>query len=255
MKDEELDAILGQMAEEVPPVPADFRGRWMNAVRAEARETAPAAEDKTPKTVFLVRRTRILGVAAAFVFLIGGTLLWRNTKQTLTAAGVAGKQEAAVMFAAEENAAGSAAEEPAVMAAGVMDETEESAPEAADAYAGITELFSSMKAAGSVMNSAASSDMAAGAVMEEEADYAIYEAAAVEEAEPVPEPAAMPTAEPTAAPTAVPTAEPEKPGFLQETGAFFTDMGDFLLAALPYLLVLAVPAAAALAVRRKKARK
>ena len=49
--------------------------------------------------------------------------------------------------------------------------------------------------------------------------------------------------------------EPENAGFLQAAGAFFTDMGDFLLAALPYLLVLAVPAAAALVIRRKKARK
>ena len=154
MKDEELNVILEQMAEEVPPMPADFHDRWMNAVRAEARDAAPAAEDTTPnKTVSLVRRTRILSVAAAFVFLIGGTLLWRNTKQTLSAARVAEKKEAAVMLTAEEDAAGSVAEEPAVMAAGVMNEAEE----AAESNAVAAELFSSMKAAGSVMNSAASS--------------------------------------------------------------------------------------------------
>ena len=62
-------------------------------------------------------------------------------------------------------------------------------------------------------------------------------------------PAARPVATlmPTAAPTQ-PPAVPEKKtetaletrgtGFLQDAGAFLSDMGDFLLAALPYLLVL-----------------
>ena len=50
-------------------------------------------------------------------------------------------------------------------------------------------------------------------------------------------------------------AEEQKAGFLQEAGSFLADMGDFLLAALPYLAVLAVPAVAALVIRRKKNRK
>ena len=41
-----LDAELAQMAEEVPPMPADFHEKWMNAVRAEAQKSAPAAENK-----------------------------------------------------------------------------------------------------------------------------------------------------------------------------------------------------------------
>ena len=113
----------------------------------------------------------------------------------------------------------------------------------------------------------------------EEADYfmdaAAYEAApameapafgAVEEAAmpaptyaPIPEPTALstpkPTAAQTAAPTAVPAAGPEQADFLPAAGEFFTDMGDFLLAALPYLLVLAVPAVTALVIRRRKNRK
>ena len=111
----------------------------------------------------------------------------------------------------------------------------------------------------------------------EEADYAMeaaefeeepaMEAAVYEAAEeaavpapteaPTPEPTAAPTSVPTAEPTAVPTdePEPEQAGFLPAAGAFFTDMGDFLLAALPYLLVLAVPAVAALVIRRRKNKK
>ena len=44
----------------------------------------------------------------------------------------------------------------------------------------------------------------------------------------------------------------ESGSFLQDAGAFLTDMGDFLLAALPYLAVLAVPAVIALVIRRRK---
>ena len=127
MKDEELNVILDQMAEEVPPMPADFHDRWMNAVRAEAQDAAPAAEDTTQrKTVSLVRWTRILSVAAAFVFLIGGTLLWRSTKQSLSASDKAEKRETAAMTVAEENTAVPAAEEPAVPAAGAAEAGEPS---------------------------------------------------------------------------------------------------------------------------------
>jgi hypothetical protein len=67
----------------------------------------------------------------------------------------------------------------------------------------------------------------------------------------MPAPTEAPTAEPTAAQTEAPETE-KKTGFLSDAGAFFADMGDFLLAALPYLAVLAVPAAVALILRRKK---
>ena len=84
MKDEELNAILDQMADEVPPMPADFHARWMNAVRAEAGSTAPAGESVPKQPLSIVRWTRILSVAVVFVFLIGGTLLYRNSKKSLT---------------------------------------------------------------------------------------------------------------------------------------------------------------------------
>ena len=76
-------------------------------------------------------------------------------------------------------------------------------------------------------------------------------------AEPSVEPAVEPTEEPEVEPTEEPADEPEttgaeQPGLLQQAGEFFTDMGDFLLAALPYLAVLAVPAVAALLLSRRK---
>ena len=43
-----LDEALAQMAEEVPPMPADFHDRWMNAVRADAQQKAEPARGGTP---------------------------------------------------------------------------------------------------------------------------------------------------------------------------------------------------------------
>ena len=287
--DAELDAALEQMAEEAPPMPADFHARWMNAVRAEAGSTAPAEEPAPKNTLSVVRLTRILSIAAVFVFLIGGTLLYRNSKKSLTSSVplAAEKQENAETV--DEPAA-----EPAVEAAAgaVMEEAEEAAAEeplmmesymqaaAVDGAAGAPEEAEDrqdLKAAGAVPNTFAAASKTkpaeAAGIDAEEADYAMEaeepakEAAVYEAAEeaavpapteaPTPEPTAAPTSVPTAEPTAVPTdePEPEQAGFLPAAGAFFTDMGDFLLAALPYLLVLAVPAVAALVIRRRKNKK
>ena len=287
--DAELDAALVQMAEEAPPMPADFHARWMNAVRAEAGSTAPAEEPAPKNTLSVVRLTRILSIAAVFVFLIGGTLLYRNSKKSLTSSVplAAEKQENAETV--DEPAA-----EPAVEAAAsaVMEEAEEAAAEeplmmesymqaaAVDGAAGAPEEAEDrqdLKAAGAVPNTFAAASKTkpaeAAGIDAEEADYAMeaeepaMEAAVYEAAEeaavpapteaPTPEPTAAPTSVPTAEPTAVPTdePEPEQAGFLPAAGAFFTDMGDFLLAALPYLLVLAVPAVAALVIRRRKNKK
>ena len=249
-----LDAALAQMAEEVPPMPADFHDRWMNAVRAEAEKAQgePEKEKTRNRAVSIVRWTRILSVAAAFVFLIGGTLLYRNARKTLSDPYTA---------------------EPAAVSAEEAETAGEEAPEVMDSYlqadAGYAEEADyAMDAAVPVVNAFSASSKEAstamGATVEsaEEADYAadydmVYEAAEEERAampEQTEEPAETPesTAEPTAEPTEEPKAEA---GFLTAAGSFFTDMGDFLLAALPYLLVLAVPAAAALVISRKKAGK
>ena len=288
--DAELDAALAQMAEEAPPMPADFHARWMNAVRAEAGSTAPAEEPAPKNTLSVVRLTRILSIAAVFVFLIGGTLLYRNSKKSLTSSVplAAEKQENAETV--DEPAA-----EPAVEAAAgaVMEEAEEAAAEeplmmesymqaaAVDGAAGVpadadAEDREALKAAGAVQNAFTAAPKEAAETDAEEADYAMeaayeeesaMEAAAYEAAEEAampaptkaltPAPTAAPTASPTVEPTAVPTVEPEpeQTGFLPAAGAFFTDMGDFLLAALPYLLVLAVPAVTALVIRRRKNKK
>ena len=295
--DAELDAALAQMAEEVPPMPADFHDRWMNAVRAEAGSTAPAEEPAPKHTLSIVRWTRILSVAAVFVFLIGGTLLYRNSKKSLSSP---------VSFEAEKQDAVETAVEPATeLAAGAVMETAEEAEEAAaeeplmmesymqaaavDGAAGVpadeeAEDREALKAAGAVQNAFTAAPKEAAETDAEEADYAMeaayeeesaMEAAAYEAAEeaampaptkaltpaPTAAPTASPTVEPTASPTVEPTAvptvepEPEQTGFLPAAGAFFTDMGDFLLAALPYLLVLAVPAVTALVIRRRKNKK
>ena len=287
--DAELDAALAQMAEEVPPMPADFHDRWMNAVRAEAGSTAPAEEPAPKHTLSIVRWTRILSVAAIFVFLIGGTLLYRNSKKSLSSP---------VSFEAEKQDTVETAVEPATeIAAGAVMETAEEAEEAAaeeplmmesymqaaavDGAAGVpadaeAEDREALKAAGAVQNAFTAAPKEAAETDAEEADYAMeaayeeesaMEAAAYEAAEEAampaptkaltPAPTAAPTASPTVEPTAVPTVEPEpeQTGFLPAAGAFFTDMGDFLLAALPYLLVLAVPAVTALVIRRRKNKK
>ena len=229
--DPELDSLLDQMAEDVPPMPADFHGKWMNAIRDEAKQNVPVMEEKEEKKpVSLVRWTRILSVAAMFVFLIGGTLLYRNTKGTMMPALSAERKEAAVMT------------QMAVTAGEVQENAEEEAE--SEAYdlskdAGDLALSASLPAAaasdaaaadakayGAVVNEAPA--LAMGTAVEEEA---VYEAAEAEE-EPMPMAAAtsMPTAEPVPEPEGTGTAEEpettetEQSGFLQQAGEFAADV-------------------------------
>ena len=84
--DQHLDLIFADMAEDVPPVPDDFRQRWRQAVRLEAKasdrfegkaehtiaDAKPAAAAAfPPKTA---RFLRCLQVAALFLFVLGGVL-------------------------------------------------------------------------------------------------------------------------------------------------------------------------------------
>ena len=259
--DPELDAVLEQMTEEVPPMPADFHDKWMNAVRAEAEQKAPAAEEKTEKSpVSLVRWTRILSIAATFVFLIGGTVLYRNSKRSMMEC-----EEIDLM--------------PAVVTADL--ETVQEEAEAAELYTAGAMAGSSADSASSARGEQVSAAKAASnaeapaafdmepmmdmdAVMEDasEEPAAEYEAAAQYEASEmsVSEPSATssPTEPVTEAVTEAAAAEPaaqEEEGFLAGAKEFLADMGEFLLAALPYLLVLAVPAAAALVLRYRKKNK
>ena len=283
MTDAGLDTMLAQLAEDVPPMPADFHDRWINAVRAEAQDAAHAEEPAPDKkTATMIHWTRILSVAAVFVFLIGGTLLYRTTKKTLSVPYAAEKREAAEAVAvsaggpsAEEAAEteteaaeeapdeAAKAEEPAAAESLLQDAAGNEAPKAAGA--GNEDKMYALKADSAVQNSLAVSVPAENA--EEEAGYAAeaaeYDMAPVFEAAeevsatmmPTPEPTSAPVPSPAAAVTEVPVPaeEPGQAGFPQAAGEFFTDMGDFLLAALPYLAILAVPAVIALVVRRRKA--
>ena len=66
--DPELDTELARMAEDVPPMPADFHEKWMNAIRAEAGKAVPApAEESAGRAGTIMRWTRALSIAAVFV--------------------------------------------------------------------------------------------------------------------------------------------------------------------------------------------
>ena len=269
--DPELDALLSEMAEEVPPMPADFHDKWMSAVREDAANRTPAKEETPDRTGTIVRWTRILSVAAVFVFLIGGTLLYRSSKKTLSSAVMmtesrktdaaenAALTAGAIMGAAEEEAMDAAAAgeamEAAVMAESMEAAEEEAAWEAPDAEEAEAVYDSFLPAAG---DTAVNSEPALFAAYEAAAsvkgadDTAERKASAAEKAPATEVPVPAATAAPTAAPTEVPTAGPTEVPAEAETGSFFADMGDFLSETWPYLLILAVPAVTASFLRRRK---
>ena len=293
----DLDQALEQLAGEVPPMPSGLHEKWMNAVKTEAAkreepETETGEKETAGKnrTGSMVRLTRYFGIAAAFVFLIGGTLLYRSGKGSLSAKDQAAPvimDEAAVPETEiqENGAAVNTVSEPelSVQAAEYAEETAEYAEEAADyaeeageALASGTAAVNSAaaKAYGAVKNAAeeraaepegAAPDLSAFEAEYEEAEMTEPEAAEdAVSAETIPEVKAAGTAEPMA--TQMPTPEPvqaeeelkageKADGFLQQAGAFFTDMGEFLLAALPYLLGAAALAAALVIARKTKAGK
>lgn len=278
----ETDAELARMAEDVPPMPADFHAKWMNAIRAEGRKTGAGNEPETHgKTVSISSWTRILSIAATFVFLIGGTLLYRNSKQSLANSYDTERKAAQAMTAAEipeENEAEEAAMDACVMESADTDADTEFILSADEMQAAaVTAGAAAEVSAAGVYDAAPMMEAAEESEAEEPAEEissaknAAYQAETVYDAaenaveikgfagtegfakktETVPFPTALPTVsarEPqeTEEKAAVPD------GFFQQAGAFITDMGDFLLAALPYLAVLAVPAAAALFLRKRK---
>ena len=270
-----LDQLLADMAEDVPEMPADFHDRWMSAVREDAKQAeapAPAPVSQWP---------RILGVAAVFVFLIGGTFAYRAARKTIrpedAAVGTAAMteavdtagavmQEAAVEEAAMEEPMMEAAdmEEDAGSGAGSEDYSAAAPAAEAPARKETGKAAEADKAADALFMSAAATDTAAagvpvnGAVMEaaEEEEVAEMAEEAAEEAV-IEEPAAeapVTTGSPAAetqisglSATEVPeSAQAERLGI----GGFFADMGDFLLAVWPYLLIAAVPLAVAAGIRK-----
>ena len=229
----------------------------------------------------MIHWTRILSVAAVFVFLIGGTLLYRNSKQSLANSYDTERKAAQAMTAAEipeENEAEEAAMDACVMESADTDADAEFIVSADEPMAAAVAAGAAADVSAAGVYDAAPMTEAEGESEAEEpaerisaAKSAAYQAEAVfgaaENTEEInvfsgTESFAEKT-ETVSFSTAVPTVtvpEPqgtdgkpaEENGFFQQAGVFITDMGDFLLAALPYLAVLAVPAAAALFLRNRK---
>lgn len=74
-EDEKLDQALRNLSEDVPPMPEDFHAGWMKQVEEEAMEKT---RKRTPWS-------RILSTAAALVFVVGGTLLTKDSLSPATA--------------------------------------------------------------------------------------------------------------------------------------------------------------------------
>ena len=283
LSDQALEEALAQMAEEVPPMPADFHEKWTKAVRAEAANTENEAKTKSEpekdnnnRIILINRWTRILSIAAVFVFLIGGTLIYRSSRPMVTMEQTVGEKREETAGAAEKPAQEDAGAGAFDMEEAPEEESEAIEAPAAETYGAKTEENAAMEAAEAeapMLNMAAAGeaknktagqmDMAA----EEAADAEepMYDAAVPMPTvhltpEPTPEPTQEPVPESTATVTAIPETEAaaaekkESPGFGQTVGDFFRDMGSFLLVVWPYLLILAVPAAAALVWRHRKKR-
>ena len=83
-----LRDVLSSLNEEVPPMPENLHGAWMQKVE-EDMKNQQAPKFPIPKTV-----TRWLSTAAALVFIIGGTLLTRD--DLAPASGASMNQKSAV---------------------------------------------------------------------------------------------------------------------------------------------------------------
>lgn len=280
-----LDQLLANLADDVPPVPADFHSRWVNAVQnhpvQETVARANADQAEAPAGSPVAQWPRILSIAAVFVFLIGGTFIYRSVRKPDAAEGKS------VLFAREETAAETAAavperetvreETPAEKAAALPERETDRAEFAAEEF--VSEEFAAEEAV-------VSADMAADHAVPEEAAGAGL-AVSNSAGEKIP-PQSMPDAgrplpgasdapasgaAVNAAEEAPPAAEGLRPaaedasGPLQDQaaaapesavaesrgiGGFFADMGAFLLAVWPYLLIALIPPAVAAAVRISK---
>ena len=210
----ELDQMLAQMAQETPEMPADFHARWTEAVRAEA------GQKKTEKQQDSRRQWRyILSAAAAFVFLIGGTLLTRSMDQ----------KDRTNKVAVTENTGNTVSDTDgeedlfiAVNEAAEEAETDMAEPMAAAVRPNEAVAAMGAKAAGQAN---AAMDAAMDTAMEEAAEEAPAEDAGAEAAEKTAEEPAAETAgeQPEAA---------EKPVQESEFVSFLKDLGIFTLKAL-----------------------
>lgn len=226
-----LDQLLAGMAEDVPPMPADFHDKWMNAIRTERKQSSPVSQ--WPK---------ILSIAAVFVFLIGGTLIYRSVRKPILPENGSVNTAAVTKIIETNNTAMSET----TIAGSAMEKAADSAGEA--------DLR--MDTAGEADFTAVNSAEEAPVMAMDSAWEAAYEAESMEEAEEAEtRPAVKMTAKAPAAeitPTEVPATEaPASASVAREgVGGFIADMGDFLLTVWPYLLIVLVLLAIAAAVKK-----
>jgi len=69
-ENEVLRQCMSPLNEEVPDMPENFHAQWTALVKEDAMK-----QEETRKVAPMRRWTRILSVAAALVFVVGGTLL------------------------------------------------------------------------------------------------------------------------------------------------------------------------------------
>ena len=287
--DQSLDEALAIMAEEVPPMPADFHEKWTKAVREEAAKSETKPEKENNNSVILINRwTRLLSIVAVFVFLIGGTLVYRSSRPKATMLlPAAEKHEAALkktdekpqedMDASFDPEAAEEGNDPAAEATAAANhmaamEAEAVMEEAAEA----DRPMMSLSASGASKDDAAMMDkeseetadttmaMGAGEVKKTQEEAPANDAAELLPAvQMTPDPTRAPATERKKTETTAPeektlpaakteTDSPNRPSVLQSVGDFFGDMGSFLLTVWPYLLILAVPAGATLVWRHRK---
>ena len=86
-ENEVLRQCMSSLNEEVPDMPANFHAQWTALVKEDAMK-----QEETRKVAPMRRWTRILSVAAALVFVVGGTLL---TKDSLSPARTSSPQSLA----------------------------------------------------------------------------------------------------------------------------------------------------------------
>jgi len=276
-----LDQLLAGMAEDVPPMPADFHDKWMSIVRAEAKQANRENQTKQEKQTEITEAPapapvsqwpRILSIAAVFVFLIGGTFIYRSARKpimpektpddAITVTETVKTEETVVTGTAMEKAADSADE-----AGTVMDTAGETGfaavrPAADGPMMNMAEEIPASKVADKASDTDSAAEAPAVGMAMDSAGETAYESTAMEEASEAEEagetePAVKIAAEApanTAPPTGSPAVEASEsvPATRKGIGGFFADMGDFLLAVWPYLLIVLVPLAIVLIMKKTK---
>ena len=104
-ENEVLRQCMSPLNEEVPDMPENFHAQWTALVKEDAMK-----QEETRKVAPMRRWTRILSVAAALVFVVGGTLL---TKDSLSPARTSAPQSPARTSAPQSPARTSALQSPA----------------------------------------------------------------------------------------------------------------------------------------------